>query len=135
MKTTYLFTVLLLCINTNKAATIESNSKGRIGRKSSGCNGLGICLAANANEGELNLIFRYDNTNAKLSIVIDEKEVINKQIAAIDYLRRKNNFVLDEDVVLPPKIVTSLTLKNPLLPKGNYPLQYQDGKFIVTITR
>ena len=72
MKTAYLFTVLLLCINTNKAATIESSSKGRIGRKSEGCNGLGICLTANANEGELTLIFRYDNTNAKLSIVIDE---------------------------------------------------------------
>ena len=135
MKTTYLFLALLLCLNTNKAATIESNSKGRIGRKSAGCTGIGICLASNANEGELNLIFRYDHTNAALFIIIDEKEVINKQIAAIDYLRRKNNFVLEEDVVLPPKIVTALTLKNPVLPKGNYPLQYQDGKFILTITR
>ena len=125
----------MLCINTNKATTIESNSKGSIGRKSAGCKGLGICLAANANEGELNLIFRYDNTDSKLFILIDEKEVIDKQSSAIDYLRGKNSFLLDEDVVLPSKIVTSLSLKNALLTKGSYPLHYQDGKFILVITR
>ncbi len=133
MKKDVFFIALLLCIQTSNAASIEASTKGSIGKKSAGCKGLGLCLPDNQAEGVLTFTLKYDNTERKLLVILDEREVAEKQSSAIDFLIGAKTFVIDEEVSLPVRAVSLFGQKVKTIPKGSYPIQLQNGKLIITI--
>lgn len=129
--------MLMLSTLILSSATFESTSNGRIASKRSGClSGVGICLQANKNTSrDMQFLFRYDPASSSLSCIIDEKEILQKQPEAIVFFKAVRQFYLQDEIILTPDLVSSLTLRTPIIPAGSYPLSYLGGKYIITFKR
>ncbi|MBK7762462.1 MAG: hypothetical protein IPI46_03710 [Bacteroidetes bacterium] len=119
------------------SATIETTSTGRIASKKSGClSGTGICLQGNrSGSKDLQFLFRYDPATASLTCIIDENEIIQKQPEALPFFKAVRQFYVQDEIILTPDIVRSLTLRTAIIPPGSYPLNYLGGKYIITFKR
>ncbi|HAD34014.1 MAG TPA: hypothetical protein DCF44_05885, partial [Chitinophagaceae bacterium] len=70
MKTTTLTLLISTLFLITQAGVIESTTHGRVGRKSQDCKKLGLCLNTEKSESSLKFLFRYDDRQAYLELII-----------------------------------------------------------------
>lgn len=101
------------------------------------CDGFGMCIIERESEITISECMKYENciqaemdfVEKELILIVSQSKIKDK--AFIKYFT-KQNFELDKDYTLPQDIAQELNCgTNLTIPKGNYPINEENGKIVV----
>ncbi len=118
---------LLLLAATDK----EVKVKGKIGAKSKGCSGLGVCVITEDNGA---MPITYATNSHELLIKFDQEALEQSQPLVYKELSFASTFMFEEDTELPFEITEPLGLdENYVIAQGQYPMEEQGSNLVVSI--
>lgn len=126
MKTTTLTLLISTLFLITQAGVIESTTHGRVGRKSQDCKKLGLCLNTEKSESSLKFLFRYDDRQAYLELIISFDDLKLKQSEALVYFENQSKVDFEEAIELPESLCMALKINKRSILPGRYVLQ-RDG--------
>ncbi len=133
MKTTTLTLLFNTLFLLTQAGVIESTTHGRIGRKSQDCKKLGLCLNTEKSASSLNIVFRYDDHEAYLELMISFDDLKLKQSEALVYFENQSKVNFEEAIELPESLRTALKINKRSILPGRYVLQRDGAHYKIRI--
>lgn len=116
-----------------QAGVIESTTHGRIGRKSQDCKKLGLCLNTEKSASSLNIVFRYDDYQAVLELLISVDDLKQKQSEALVYFENQSKVDFEEAIELPESLRSALKIHQRSILPGRYVLQRNGSHYKIRI--